>query len=752
MSRDSRLPGFYRKSVPERIEELQSRGLLSAAEASRLASGQPLLPVTRADRMIENVIGCFGLPFAIAGNFVVDGRDYLVPMVVEEPSIVAGLSAAARLVRRGGGFRTSADESLLAGQIHLVDITDVAAAGAAVNAARDELLAAANDTLERLVARGGGARDLTWRALEDGGRPDALVVDIHVDTCDAMGANLVNGLAEALAPRLEQLTGGHAALRILSNYADRARVRATASIPLSALRGSYAEPEAVRDGIVTAAELAVADPWRAATHNKGIMNGIDAVAIATGNDWRAIEAGAHAYAAASGRYQPLSRWAVGDDGALLGTIDVPLKPGIVGGSLEANPGARLGLDVCAVSSASELAALMAAVGLAQNLAALRALATHGIQHGHMRLHARSVAASAGVPRDRFDAVVAALVESGEIKIWKAREIVAGIDDGQEGSAGAAGVAAGRGESNGKVILLGEHAAVYDKHVLAVPLPGAMRVDVSPASSAHTLNFRGPRSSGNIDIGTPAGEGMVAVIDRIREQLALDDRWFSLSVRSRIPPGMGLGASAAFAVAAIRALAACYGRELSDEDVNALAFDCEKLSHGTPSGIDNTLATFGAPVLFRKQAEPPARVLDVPGTLPIVVGYGSEIGATIEQVAGVRKRRSVQPAVFDAIFAEIDRLSQTGTQALLQKDFATLGATMNVCHGLLNAIGVSTPSLERMVSVAREAGAAGAKLTGAGGGGSIVALCPDGVGDVADALRAEGFDVLDANSNRERRDG
>ena len=402
------------------------------------------------------------------------------------------------------------------------------------------------------------------------------------------------------------------------------------------------------------------------------MNGIDAVAIATGNDWRAIEAGAHAYAAASGRYQPLSRWAVGDDGALVGTIDVPLKPGIVGGSLEANPGARLGLDVCAVSSASELAALMAAVGLAQNLAALRALATHGIQHGHMRLHARSVAASAGVPRDRFDAVVAALVESGEIKIWKAREIVAGIDDGQEGSAGAAGVAAGRGESNGKVILLGEHAAVYDKHVLAVPLPGAMRVDVSPASSAHTLNFRGPRSSGNIDIGTPAGEGMVAVIDRIREQLALDDRWFSLSVRSRIPPGMGLGASAAFAVAAIRALAACYGRELSDENVNALAFDCEKLSHGTPSGIDNTLATFGAPVLFRKQAEPPARVLDVPGTLPIVVGYGSEIGATIEQVAGVRKRRSVQPAVFDAIFAEIDRFKSDGHPGATAEGFCDIG--------------------------------------------------------------------------------
>ncbi len=752
MSRDSRLPGFYRKSVAERIEELQSRGLLSAAEASRLASGQPLLPVTRADRMIENVIGCFGLPFAIAGNFVVDGRDCLVPMVVEEPSIVAGVSAAARLIRRGGGFRTSAGESLLAGQIHLVGIANVAAAGAAVDAARDDLLSMANHQLERLVARGGGARDLSWRALEAGGRPDALVVDVHVDTCDAMGANLVNSLAEALAPRLEALTGGQAALRILSNYADRSLVSATASIPLDALRGSHADPEAVRDGIVTAAELAAADPWRAATHNKGIMNGIDAIAIATGNDWRAIEAGAHAHAATGGSYQPLSRWAVGDSGALQGSIELPLKPGIVGGSLEANPGARLGLEVCAVSSAAELAALMAAVGLAQNLAALRALATHGIQHGHMRLHARSVAASAGVPRDRFDAVVAALVESGEIKIWKAREIVAGIDDSPDETTDAADVPGGRGVSNGKVILLGEHAAVYDKHVLAVPLPAAMRVDVSPIASAHQLSFRGPRSSGGIDIGTPAGEGMVAVIDRIRDQLALEDRWFSLSVRSRIPPGMGLGASAAFAVAAIRALAACYERTLTAEQVNALAFDCERLSHGTPSGIDNTLATFGAPVLYRKQAQPPAQVLDVSGPLPIVVAYGSEIGATIEQVAGVRKRRSVQPDAFDAIFSEIDRLSQTGAEALLRSDFATLGATMNVCHGLLNAIGVSTPSLERMVSVAREAGAAGAKLTGAGGGGSIVALCPDGAGDVADALRAEGFDVLDADSNREPKDG
>ena len=454
---ESRIKGFYRLSVSERIDKLAQAGWLTAGDAESLRQGRYTLAPAVADRMVENVVGVFGLPLAIAPNFVVNGRDYIVPMVVEEPSIVAGTSKAALLARKTGGFASICDESLLIGQVHVSDIDNVDVAVGSIESARDELIAQCNAVHPRLVERGGGVTGIEVRQVSG----SVIAIHILVDTRDAMGANLVNTICEAVAPEIGELCGGEVALRILSNLADRSVVSARVSYELAA---------EVRDGIVLASDIACADPYRAATHNKGIMNGIDAVAIATGNDWRAIEAGAHAYAAQDGQYRPLATWSVGENGELLGEIHVPLKVGIVGGNLDANRGAGLGLSICGVETAVELAELMAAVGLAQNFAALHALVTSGIQSGHMRLHARSVASSADVPHELFDDVVNALIESGSIKTWKAKELVAELR----------GTSAGRspdGTASGKVILLGEHAVVYGKHALALPISNAVSVSL-----------------------------------------------------------------------------------------------------------------------------------------------------------------------------------------------------------------------------------------------------------------------------------
>jgi hydroxymethylglutaryl-CoA reductase len=480
---------------------------------------------------------------------------------------------------------------------------------------------------------------------------------------------------------------------------------------------SYRLGDEVRDGIVLASDIASADPYRATTHNKGIMNGIDAVAIATGNDWRAIEAGAHAYAARNGRYRPLATWSVDDGGNLAGDIEIPLKVGTVGGNLGANPGAALGLELCGVSSASELAELMAAVGLAQNFAALRALATSGIQEGHMKLHARSVASSAEVPEAIFDAVVDELIESGDIKTWKAREIV-------ERRTATHAAAEADGAAAGKVILLGEHAVVYGKHAVALPIADAVRASVT-RSSAGT---------------SPDIPELGKVIELIRARLGVSGD-YAVEVRSRLPVAMGLGASAAFAVAITRAFNAKLGLGLDDAAVNAIAFECEKLAHGTPSGIDNTIATYARPMLFRSGAELEFRELQSSGSLPLVIACSSRGGLTKELVAGVRARREQSTEHYDAIFAQIDALSLAGAAALERGDLDELGRLMNICQGLLTAIEVSTPELEAMVAIARAAGAAGAKLTGAGGGGSMIALCPGRVDEVAAALQASGFRTM-----------
>jgi len=413
----SRLAGFYALGRDERLAALRARVDLTDEDLEALRTGG--LEWGRADKMVENCVGVFGLPVGVGLNFLINGRDYLIPMVVEEPSVVAAVSHVARLARPHGGFRAEADEGLMIAQVQVVGAPDPAAAAAALLAAEPELLALADAVHPNLVARGGGARGVEVRVFEE---PfPMLALHLLVDCVDAMGANAVNAMAEGVAGRVEGLTGGRVYLRILSNLADRRLARASLRVPeeaLAAPRAGMGGAE-VAEGVVQAYRFAEVDPYRAATHNKGIMNGVDAVAIATGNDWRGVEAGAHAYAARGGRYRSLTRfWRAPDEAGapcLWGEIELPLAVATVGGSTGVHPTIRALRKLLGVESARELAGVMAAVGLSQNLAALKALATEGIQRGHMSLHARSVALAAGAREEEVAAVAAALVSAGSVK-------------------------------------------------------------------------------------------------------------------------------------------------------------------------------------------------------------------------------------------------------------------------------------------------------------------------------------------------
>jgi hydroxymethylglutaryl-CoA reductase len=421
----SRLAGFYNLPLEERVEQVVRWAELTDDEATILHGGMGL-DLARADQMIENVVGIHSLPLGIAVNFVVNGRDVLVPMVVEEPSVVAGASFTAKLARAGGGFRATATPPEMIGQLQVLDAADPWAARFDLLAARDELLEMANQTDPVIVGLGGGARDVEVRVLERTPAGPMVVVHLIIDCRDAMGANAVNTACETLAPRIEQITGGRVLLRILSNLADRRLARARCTVPAEALTFKGFSGEHVAQGIVEAWAFAAADPYRAATHNKGIMNGVDAVVIATGNDWRAVEAGAHAYAARSGRYTSLSTWACDADGHLVGTLEMPLAVGIVGGATRVHPLAQVALKILGVRTARELAEIIVSVGLAQNLAALRALATEGIQRGHMRLHARQVAIAAGASEHEIPLIVQRMTEEGTIRTDRAVAILSAV--------------------------------------------------------------------------------------------------------------------------------------------------------------------------------------------------------------------------------------------------------------------------------------------------------------------------------------
>jgi hydroxymethylglutaryl-CoA reductase len=413
---------FYQLTIAERLARLKADGSLSGDDIQALSGSSGLTP-EQADLMIENVVGTFALPLGIAQHFLVNGREVLVPMVVEEPSVVAAASFMARLARSGGGFTASTAAPEMIGQIQILDIDDIDRAMRDLEKSKDELLEKAAQADPLLVKLGGGPRDITLRKMEESPIGAFLVLHLVMDVRDAMGANAINTALERLTPLVESITGGRALLRILTNLADRRLARSRCVIPVNTLAFGKYSGEMVRDRIIEAWAFAVADTYRAATHNKGIMNGVDAVVLATGNDWRAVEAGAHAYAARTGRYTSLSTWSVGEKGELVGELEMPMAVGIVGGATRVHPAASVALKLMGVQSASELAEIIVSVGLAQNLGALRALATEGIQRGHMSLHARQVATAAGAPQEWINPIVEQMVKEGNIHVDRALEIM-----------------------------------------------------------------------------------------------------------------------------------------------------------------------------------------------------------------------------------------------------------------------------------------------------------------------------------------
>jgi len=412
----SRIPGFYKLPIKERLEKVADfAGLTDEEKALLLKEGN--LDFKTADIMIENVIGTMAYPFAVAVNFLINGKDYMVPMVIEESSVVAAASNAAKVMRRDGGIKSVATDPVMIGQIQVIKLRNPWYVKMQIIEHKDEILELANQQDPILVKLGGGAKDLEVRVV-DSPRGPMVIVHLLVDVRDAMGANAVNTMAESVSPFIEKITGGKTHLRIISNLADRRLVRSWVKVYKEDIGG-----EEVVDAIVDAWAFAAADPYRAATHNKGIMNGVIAVALATAQDHRAIEAGAHAYAARFGRYEPLTHWEKDEDGNLVGSLEMPMAVGIVGGATKVHPVAKVALKILGVKTAKELAEVMGAVGLAQNFAALRALATEGIQRGHMKLHARNLAVMAGATGDLIEEVARRMIEEGKITFPRAKELV-----------------------------------------------------------------------------------------------------------------------------------------------------------------------------------------------------------------------------------------------------------------------------------------------------------------------------------------
>ena len=418
---NSRLENLRNLSPVQRMWRVTEATSLGEAESKAFCAGT--LPVELANGMIENVIGTFELPVGIATNFTVNGRDYLVPMAIEEPSVVAAASYMARIARKCGGFHTSSTGPIMRAQVQVLGVTDVHGARARVLKERSGIIEAANAKDKVLISLGGGCRDIEVHIFEETPVGPMLAVHLIVDVRDAMGANTVNTMAETVAPIVERIAGGTVRLRILSNYADLRIARAMVSVTPDALKTDEYSGERVARGIVEACAFAIVDPYRAAPHNKGIMNGVDPVVVATGNDWRAIEAGAHVWASRSGRYTSLSNWEIDGKGNLVGTLEMPMALGLVGGATKTHPAARAALKILNVQSAQELAEVTVAVGLAQNMGALRALATEGIQKGHMALHARNIAIVAGAEGDEIEKVAAALAADHDVRVDRAREVL-----------------------------------------------------------------------------------------------------------------------------------------------------------------------------------------------------------------------------------------------------------------------------------------------------------------------------------------
>ena len=742
----SRFPNFYELPIEDRIEAVFERGLISEEDYNMLKNQQQRLDLQSADKMIENVIGVMGMPVGLGLNFSINNKDYVVPLAVEEPSIVAALSSAAKIARESGGYKADATDPILVGQIQVVNIQNIEQARNNLLNRKEEILNLANSLHPRMVARGGGALDFKIKTYPmesfDG---EMLIIDLHVNTMDAMGANLVNGMCEGIASLVETITEGEVFLRILSNLTDQSLASASVKIPAEALAIKGYDGERVRDGIIIASDFAHADPYRASTHNKGIMNGVDALALATGNDWRAIEAGAHAYASRLGRYTALSKWSKNDNGDLIGQIELPIKVGIVGAPIESNPAVALNLRILNIDSATELSKVMAAVGLAQNFSALKALATDGIQKGHMTLHARSVVKAADTPHHLFDKVLEKLIFSEEIKVWKAREILEEMKKSDSKSINTKSAKESVSDSvegigHGKIILLGEHSVVYGRHAVAVPAPVNIRTKVQDTEDEILLMIPSWGVEYRLDKNPEKRQSFEKPAGLILDQMGLSKQGMKIEVFSDIPRGMGLGGSAAIAVSIIKALNNHFKLALNQDEINQMALESEKIAHGNPSGIDNTMATYGHPLIFRNGDNPLIEPLNINETFSILIGFSSTEGLTAKTVGIVRDLWKKNPGVYEKIFDEIDSLALQSIQAIQNNDFELLGQLMNINHGLLNTLQVSTPELERLIMIARESGALGAKLTGGGGGGAVIALCKD-IDITKSAIESEGYETL-----------
>ncbi len=736
----SRIPKFYKRSIPDRLQLLLERKILTEEDYHNILNGKNILTTEEADRMIENVIGVFSLPIGLGLNLMVNQKEYIVPMVVEEPSIVAAMSSAAKTVRDAGGFISESTDPILIGQIQIVNIKNTSKAKNIILQNKEEILNLANSLHPRMQARGGGVRDVEVRILPRTSQEgDMIIVHLLVDTRDAMGANLVNSMCEGVAALLEKLTNGQVFLRILSNLTDRSLIRTHCTIPLNILNGKKLSNEEIRDGIILATEFASIDPYRAATHNKGIMNGIDPIAIATGNDWRAIEAAAHAYAARGGSYTALTHWYKDKEGNLVGSMEIPIKVGTVGGPLESNPTVKTLQRITGIESAKELAEVMGAAGLAQNFSALRALVTEGIQRGHMTLHARSVVMAAGATADIFETATERLIESGEIKVWKAQDIIATLQKSRETEI--VEEAPDLATAYGKVILLGEHAVVYGTHAVAAPV--ALSIQASVHRGENGIHLIIPRwgVEEKLEKGVDHKYSIYSSLDLILKKLGLENQDMKIEIFPHIPRAAGLGGSAALAVAIIRALSDHFELNLPSTEISQLAYESENIAHGSASGIDNTLATYGEFTLFRRGNPPFLKPIQVKQPIPIVIGLSGVESLTAKMVAKVRQAREENPALYENIFNEIDSLVMKSVDSIQSYELEKLGDYMNINQGLLNALQVSSPELEEIVAISRKNGALGAKLTGAGGGGAVIALCPDNSEKVSNAIKKSGYQTI-----------
>ena len=720
----SRIPGFYLLSVEQRLSLLRQDYGLTEEELAIFRHGSAI-KAESAVNMIENAIGSIGVPLGLASNFLINGRDYLIPMATEEPSVVAAASKAARMIRRGGGFKAESDRSIMIGQIQILDIPDIEAAIKSIEKHKAEVLQAIDNWLPRMKKRGGGAVDIECRIINDDATGELmLVVHILVDVCDAMGANVINGVCELVGPNLEKITCGRANMKILSNLADHRLARAAFDIPVHVLARDGLSGAEVAQRLVQAGRWATLDPYRAVTHNKGIFNGISSVALALGLDWRAIEAGAHAYAARDGVYRGLTEYKV-DDSTFYGSIELPMQVGWTGGGSCLRPDVQALKKILNIGTARELSGVLAAVGLAQNLAACLALCTEGIQRGHMALHARSVAASAGIPGSAVDKVAAEMIDTRRIHVDAAGDIYERLQEKTKHTENTDRILA-QDFAPGKVILFGEHAVVYGYPSIVTALSQGTRVEIrrdkdGPRMLHPRLNASGMPFNDDNDYQHFSRAAHLAY-----KGYNLQKEPMEIMVESDLVPGVGLGSSAAFSVALCGAFSqiskSTNGRNGTglSEMINRL----ETVFHRNPSGADAAAIMARGAVWFQKGQQNTISPVACPKECFGLVCVVDRPMRTAHMVAKIENARQQHSTFVNNIFDEIGDVTVDAALALRDGQTEKLGRLMIRNHELLARLDLSTPTLDKAVADLLDLGLPGAKLTGAGGGGAVVMILPE----------------------------